>query len=442
MTEEFRYEDACDYLLNIPKFTEKHTGEHTKAFIDSLDIGDLGSRVIHVAGTNGKGSVCSYLHAILTAAGYHTVLFTSPHLVRMTERFSVDGKEIGEDVFLEAFLKIRDLCERMQKEQGLSHPTFFEFLFLMLLVICKDTDPDYVILETGLGGRLDATNAFPKPALCVITKIGMDHMAYLGDTREQIAGEKAGIIKAGVPLVMQTSGPESDDVLLAKAKELGAKVYPVSVGESGVKFKPKNIDFSYQSHYYSIGLSLAGHAAYQIVNIKTAILAYELLKQDPEKRLSAEELKQVIEGHVWPGRMEEILPGLILDGAHNDDGMESFLASVQTDGATGSRSLILAFSADKDVEGMLERVAKSGLFTAFYATAYQEGRSLSPALLSEMMTQKGLTATACETVSEAIRLAIEKRTQDAPIYIAGSLYLVGEVKKMYEDGMLEGRYND
>ena len=438
MTGEFQYEDACAYLIGIPKFTEKHTGEHTKAFIDSLDIGDLGSKVIHVAGTNGKGSVCSYLHAILTAAGYHTVLFTSPHLVQMTERFSIDGKRIDQALFLKAFLTIRALCERLGRERGLSHPTFFEFLFLMLLVICKDTDPDFVILETGLGGRLDATNAFAKPALCVITKIGMDHMAYLGDTKDKIAGEKAGIIKAGVPLIMQRSCPESDEVLLAKAEQLGAKVYPVSAGDSGVKIKPKNIDFSYQSHYYSIGLSLPGHALYQIVNVKTAILAYEILMRDGAKRLSADALRQVIEGHIWPGRMEEILPGLILDGAHNEAGMESFLASVETDGATGGRTLILAFSSDKDVDGMLQRVAQSGLFTAFYATAYQEGRSLSPALLSEMMIQKGLGATACETVSEAIRLAADERAEGAPIYIAGSLYLVGEVKKLDEDGILRG----
>ncbi|MCR5283229.1 MAG: bifunctional folylpolyglutamate synthase/dihydrofolate synthase [Lachnospiraceae bacterium] len=438
MTEEISYEAACEYLLGIPKFTGKHTGEHTKAFIDSLDIGDLGSKVIHVAGTNGKGSVCSYLHAILTAAGYHTVLFTSPHLVQMTERFTIDGKRIDQALFLKAFLTIRALCERMKQEQGLSHPTFFEFLFLMLLVICKDTDPDFVILETGLGGRLDATNAFSKPALCVITKIGMDHMAYLGDTKQQIAAEKAGIIKAGVPLIMQKSCPESDAVLVAKADQLGATVYPVSASENGVKIKPKNIDFSYQSHYYSIGLSLPGHALYQVVNVKTAILAYEIVEQNAQKRLSADALRQVVERHVWPGRMEEILPGVILDGAHNEDGMESFLASVGADGATNGRSLILAFSADKDVDGMLSRVEACGLFDVYYATAYQEGRSLSPALLTEMMTQKGLRAVSCKTVSEAIRLAAKERSEGAPIYIAGSLYLVGEVKKLDEDGILRG----
>lgn len=193
--EEWTVEAADAYLNEIPKFTsEKHTAEGLRRMLSYLNALPQEERIVHVAGTNGKGSVCSFLDAVLQKAGKRTARFTSPHLVRVTERFSFDGQEADDALFLEAFEAVKAPYAHFEQE-GLGHPTYFEYLFLMFMWMVRRKKPEYVILETGLGGRLDATNCIEHPALTVITSISLDHMEYLGGTVTQIAGEKAGILK-------------------------------------------------------------------------------------------------------------------------------------------------------------------------------------------------------------------------------------------------------
>ena len=194
------YREAEEYILSIPKFTKKNKPEHTKLFLEYLGNPQEKLKVIHVAGTNGKGSVCVYLDAMLRSEEKTVGLFTSPHLVKLNERIVINGKEISDQKFMEVFEKVMEQVGVMEKE-GLPHPTFFEFLFGMAMTAFVMEQVEYAVLETGLGGRLDATNSVEHPVCTVITSIGMDHMAILGDTLEKIAAEKAGILKPGVPLL-------------------------------------------------------------------------------------------------------------------------------------------------------------------------------------------------------------------------------------------------
>ena len=207
MTGEIHsYAQAAAYIEEIPKFTKKHSLDHTREFLKRLGDPALDRKIIHVAGTNGKGSVCAYIKAILTAEGKKTGFFTSPHLVSVNERIEICGKPVDDDAFFRIFEEVYKIAGEMEAE-GLGHPSYFEFLFGMGMKAFAASDVEYIILETGLGGRLDATNAVPEPFLTVITSISLDHTDILGDTIEKIAGEKAGIIKKGVPVIFDGSNP-------------------------------------------------------------------------------------------------------------------------------------------------------------------------------------------------------------------------------------------
>lgn len=225
--ETFTYEEAAAYIEEIPKFTKKHTLEHTKTFLKRLGNPAADRKIVHVAGTNGKGSVCAYLQAILMAEGKRTGFFTSPHLVSVNERIRVDNIQIDNETFLKVFRKVLKIVRQMV-EDGIEHPSYFEFLFGMGMTAFAETDVEYIILETGLGGRLDATNAIDNPALVIITSISLDHTAILGDTIEKIAGEKAGIIKPGVPVFFDGSSKKAAEVIKAKAAELGVSCREVT----------------------------------------------------------------------------------------------------------------------------------------------------------------------------------------------------------------------
>ncbi|MDE6700093.1 MAG: bifunctional folylpolyglutamate synthase/dihydrofolate synthase, partial [Acetatifactor sp.] len=247
------FEAAVEYLYSMPRFTSKNTLEDTRAQLVRLGSPDRRiKQIIHVAGTNGKGSVCAYLHSILKEAGFRTAVFTSPHLVDIRERFAVDGSMISREDFLRIFLKIYDSLDWTELEQGRGyHPTFFEYLFFMAMLYFAEQEPDYCILETGLGGRLDATNAVAEKALAVITRISKDHVEYLGDTLAGIAAEKAGIMSGTAPLVYCDEVPEASAVFVERAQDLQIRTYPVSKKDySFLKKANKTIDFSLNTRYY------------------------------------------------------------------------------------------------------------------------------------------------------------------------------------------------
>lgn len=429
------FEEAVAYLYDTPRFTTKNSLEDTRAYLHKLGNPDQKMHIIHVAGTNGKGSVCAYLRYILEAAGKRTAVFTSPHLVDIRERFLINGKMIEKQVFLEAFLTIYDSLDWKALEKGNGyHPTFFEYLFFMAMLIFSKEELDYCILETGLGGRLDATNAVSRKDLSVITRISLDHVEYLGDTVEKIAGEKAGIMQSGVPVVFTDGGKESTVVFERMAKNLGALSYSVSKSDYAfLNFKNKTIDFSMRTEYYGyIRLILHTIARYQMENAALAVRAIEVL--DGGRTITSKQIREGVEACVWQGRMEEILPEVYVDGAHNEDGIRAFLDTVAEDGFEGSRWLLFSVVMDKDYQHMIEKVARSGLFERIAIAHMHNGRAAAVEQLREIFAQ--YPSCKCDLytkVDTALHSLLEERKDKERIYIAGSLYLVGEIKESLEN---------
>ena len=420
------YEEACEYILDIPKFAGKHTLADTKEMLGQLTGSRIESKIIHVAGTNGKGSVCAYLQSILRTAGFHVGMFISPHLETMRERILYDGEMIPQESFVKAFELVREESDR---------PSFFEFLFLMGMCYFKEKEPDYIILETGLGGRLDATNCIAKPKLCVITEIGFDHMQYLGNTLVEIAGEKAGIIKPGTPVVYLDKRKETSRVIEQTAAVLETPAIAVKKSQIGRPvMRKKSIDFSFGNGYYRYdNLILRTTAAYQTENASVALVAARSLK---EERIDDEAVRKGLYDAFWPGRMEEILPRVFLDGAHNEDGIEAFLTSVsaantEQEKAAGKRLLLFGVVADKQYDKMIGRIAASQLFSHIAVTVLASDRSASIDKLKVAWAQyKTADCSFHESAEEAFHYIQSIQKEADTIYIAGSLYLVGQIKTL------------
>ena len=428
------YEAAEQYILGIPKFTKKNSMENTRCFLKHLGyVDDRKVKIIHVAGTNGKGSVCAYLHSILKEAGFRTGMFTSPHLVLMRERFLINGEMVSEEAFLWAFQtvaeKLCDLPEVLQKASY--HPTFFEYLFFMAVVLFGHYGVEYIIWETGLGGRLDATNAIDRKDVCVITSIGYDHMEYLGETLSEIAAEKAGIFRKNVPVVYFDKEKSVTETLEKCAVLAETFTFPVSFRAiKEINSHDKTIDFSLQSNYYGyIRLSMPTIALYQIENAALAAAAIERLKD--RAGVSAEQLAEGIKKMRWEGRMEEIMPSVYLDGAHNTDGIQAFLRSVEQDGCMGKRLLLFSMVREKQYRAVMDMLAVSGLFDEIGVAEIQDKRALPLRELADYFRQyTGLRIREYETLKDAVRDLTVRREAKDRVYIVGSLYLAGEVKAL------------
>ena len=229
------YEEAEAYINSVPKFTSKNKPENTQELICRIGHPERKMKVVHVAGTNGKGSVCAFLSTMLAAGGKRCGLFTSPHLVKINERFQINNIPVSDEIFLRAYDKVMKIVKEMQ-DDGFYHPAYFELLFAIGMVIFEEEGVEYLVLETGLGGRLDATNIVEHPIVTVITSISLDHTKVLGNSLEQIAGEKAGIIQPGAPVVLAANDPVVQAVVGARAAQLGSPFYDsgwVQSGESG-----------------------------------------------------------------------------------------------------------------------------------------------------------------------------------------------------------------
>ena len=438
------FEEAVAYLFDVPRFTKKNSIEDTKKYLREIGSPDQKLRIVHVAGTNGKGSVCAYLKSIFEAAGLKVALFTSPHLVDVRERFYFDGKYVSREDFLRVFLQIYDSLDWEALERGEGyHPTFFEYIFFMAMLLFEEWKPDICILETGLGGRLDATNSVEHKLISVITRISLEHTEYLGDTIAKIAGEKAGIMQAGVPMVYADVVNEASEVFKERAAKLGVLTYPVSKRDVEFrKFNNKTIDFSLQSLYYGyISLSLRTIAFYQMENAALAVRTAEVLSKSRllpgNLQLSKEQIEKGVESCFWAGRMEEVLPGVYVDGAHNEDGIRAFLETVGQDGMVKDhRTLLFSVVRDKDYRKMIEHIVESRLFSKIVIAHMQTGRA-TDLLEIKALFEEALGRFRCDNVelmqfdhaNEAFDRLAKARKDEERIYVAGSLYLVGEIKE-------------
>lgn len=474
------YRETVDYILNIPLFAQKIGTENLASLLERLGNPQDKTRVIHVAGTNGKGSTAKALATLLMQAGFHVGLFTSPHLVSINERIKYDNMDISEEDFVWAF-------ETVQK-QFTVHPSFFEVIFAMAAVYFEKKKPDYVIYETGMGGRLDATNVV-KPELCMITSVGLDHMEYLGDTIEKIAEEKAGIIKPSVPIVYFKRDAVSSGIIEAKAKISNSPVAAVEISQYIInEIDDKTIDFSLHNRYYNYDhLKIKRTSLYQVENACLAVTAFSILmkrritahdfadsdkhepnsdrhmpNEDSDKREPNEVNDRCMPNEVsdrrvlnmgdeqirnriiqkgllnfsWEGRMEELAQGVYVDGAHNPEAIDSYCKTLQLLHNGKKKILIFAVVKDKDYDTMIKTLAEKLSFEKIIVAGVANKRKAPVSFIADRFeTYTGRGVDACDSISEAMERAFEYRKQipDSAIYCVGSLYLVGEVKKWMKE---------
>lgn len=437
--ETFTYEEAAAYIEEIPKFTKKHTLEHTKTFLKRLGNPAADRKIVHVAGTNGKGSVCAYLQAILMAEGKRTGFFTSPHLVSVNERIRVDNIQIDNETFLKVFRKVLKIVRQMV-EDGIEHPSYFEFLFGMGMTAFAETDVEYIILETGLGGRLDATNAIDDPALAIITSISLDHTAILGDTIEKIAGEKAGIIKPGVPVFFDGSSKKAAEVIKAKASELGVSCREVTKNAYEIQeVHRKYIAFSRRSAYdKDVIFQVPMCGCYQAMNAELALEASEYLLAGEE--IHMDRWKEALAELHWEGRMERVGAHITVDGAHNPGAMEAFVESVKALDESERGEMVLLFSAvsDKKYDQMIEYLCENLDVKAYVVTQIEDERGVPAEELADVFRRYTDRPVYCkERLEDAVRTAMNERGETGEIYCLGSLYLVGMMKKLLAGGAID-----
>ena len=442
---------AVEYLDRTPKFAKKNSPDTIREYLRRLGDPQRGMKIIHVAGTNGKGSVCNFLSNCLREAGHSVGLFISPHLITVRERMSVDGELITEEEFLDAFQRVMRVYET-DESQELPHPLYFEFLFFIGMLWFSKKSPDYLILETGLGGRLDATNALPDKEITVITRIGLDHTAILGETLGEIAGEKAGILRNGCPAVFLDEPEEACRVIRKTAEETGAPFSIVSGDQWEVLGLSENgIDFSLRSSYYkNLRARIRTAAPYQCENAALAAEAFRILLKgmdagsDPQPDPAvAAALREGLAKSFWPGRMEEILPDVFIDGAHNPDGMRAFLEGVKmiAEGDTpasapAKRILLFSCVRDKNYREELGMIVGSGLFTDIAAVPMKGQTTLGAEELKACITEYAnknadrIRVHETGSVRDAVERFILRRESGGQVFAAGSLYLIGEIREL------------
>lgn len=420
------YSEMEREINEIPKFGAKASLSNLSDYLELANHPERNLRVIHIAGTNGKGSVSAYIDSILRQAGYTTALFTSPHLVKINERFRINFKECSDEELILAWCQVKSFMEKGEK-QGLQPLTFFEILFLMGMIIFSQKEIDYCILETGLGGRLDAT-VLSDPVLSIITSISYDHMEILGDTIEKIAAEKAGIIKNGIPVVAVDEENGAFPVIERTAKEKKSPVYGLKSQDLTILKKYENkIDFSINSRYYKISnLKVKSYASYQVQNAALAAFAAHVLLPD----LAENVIRNGILEMFWVGRMEEIAENVYVDGAHNPGAVRQIYNSL----ADSDKEWLLLFAvcSDKDYTEMIRILGKIP-WKRIYITKIDSARGADTAAVRQCFEEAaGCPICEFESAGEAFKAALRDRgdEKEENLLCLGSLYLVGEIKEL------------
>lgn len=412
-----RYPDSVRFLYALGNEikTAKFGLERIRILLNALGNPERDSRFVHVAGTNGKGSTCAMIEAGLRAAGQSTGLYISPHLQEPTERIQVRGEPVAPEQFAGAFDRVHETAERLMTAGEIDmHPTYFESVTAMAFLLFRDLRAGNVVLETGLGGRLDATNVV-NPDLCVITPVDFDHEQFLGNTLALIAGEKAGILKPGVAAVVAEQRPEAAAVIEARARELGARVIrEQEAAVTEVRVNARSSTFCLDGE--PLRCPLAG--AHQVQNAVTAALALR------ELGVSSDGIART----VWPGRLEWIgdHPPVILDGAHNPAGARALADYIREFFMDRRVWMIYGTMRDKSVEEILDTLFP--LAHEVIATAPKYARSLRPEAIVGMA--HGARIRIAPDLGTAIDLVRrEARTEDV-VFITGSLFVVGEARAL------------
>ncbi len=419
------YQEALSYLFGLQKFGIKFGLSNINKLLDLCGNPHYNLKMVHIAGTNGKGSTAATIASIMKEAGYKVGLYTSPHLIDFTERIKINGKDIEEAEVVRLTEYIRSKIQDSEFKDELERITFFEFTTAMALIYFKEEEVDIAAMETGMGGRLDATNVI-RPLVSVITNISVEHKEYLGDTIEAVAFEKAGIIKDGVSLITGVDQPSAFQVIERVCNEKGAPLY--KLGRDFSFQRKGNNNFSYNGINESFDLlTLNLRGGHQFQNASLAIATVETLKYKGFT-IPPEAIIDGLGKVSWPGRLETVSqsPMIILDGAHNPAGAEVLARAAAEELKYDKLYLILGVMADKEVEGIISPLAPLAHEVILSRPKYE--RASKPSDLLSLAKKYNMNSKAFEDMREAIDYARSKAGGQDLIIISGSLFTVGEAR--------------
>lgn len=397
-------------------------------------------KVIHVAGTNGKGSVSKYLEEGLSACGYKMGLYTSPYIETFNERIRYDGADISDEDLEYYGQKVVSAAEAMVAD-GLDSPTEFEVVTTIAFLYFADRQADITILEVGLGGIGDSTNVVKSPLASVITSISYDHMAQLGSSLAEIAVNKAGIIKTGCPVIANVPQRDAAKIIARKAYAMGSRLYDISGIRAAVSdetpFSQKVSMELYEKSYSDVEISMVGR--HQAENLKTALATLEVLRKSGAVKLDREALYEGLKRARQPGRFEVISedPLVIIDGAHNEAGAQALQETMAQHFAGKKILLVAGILADKEIDSIVKFLTK--ITDHIIVTEPDNPRKLAAEKLAEHVADFGVAAEAVSDVEAAVHRAKELADGYDVILFAGSLYLIGDVRRLWRNERGEER---
>ncbi|MCC0630590.1 MULTISPECIES: folylpolyglutamate synthase/dihydrofolate synthase family protein [unclassified Clostridioides] len=427
-----KYEEALEYISQTNKFGIRLGLENIGKLLELLGNPQETLNIIHVAGTNGKGSVCSFVSNILRECGYKVGLYTSPYLETFTERIRVNGQNIPQDDVARIIDLIKEKIEIMVRE-GYTYPTEFEVVTAMAFYYYSEQKVDFVALEVGLGGRYDATNIITKSLVSVIVSISLDHTGILGDTIEKIAYEKAGIIKENGVVLVYDQTDEAKDVIKSVCEEKKAKYIEVNFDDLNIKKSDINsqiYDCTVMKEIYrDLEIKLIGE--HQINNSILAISVIKYLKDiNKLANISEESIRKGLITTKWPGRIEKIKenPIFIIDGAHNEDGAKSLAKALNKNFKDRKLTLLIGMLEDKDIDSVLEILLPH--FNKVITTTPNNPRAINSDTLREKVLKYVDDVTSKHEIEDAVNYTLETSSKDDVIISAGSLYMIGAVRTL------------
>ncbi|WP_436234921.1 bifunctional folylpolyglutamate synthase/dihydrofolate synthase [Paenibacillus sp. LjRoot153] len=430
-------QEAIDWIVGrMEKLGMKPGLQRMHLLMEKLGHPERRLKFIHVAGTNGKGSTCAYLASVLQACGYDVGTFTSPYLVRYTNRIQVNGADIEDDVLLRLVNEMKPIVDEIAATE-VGSPTMFEIsTALAILYFGKVAYPDYVVWETGLGGRLDSTNIV-NPIVTVITNVGHDHMDILGDTLELVAAEKAGIIKAGVPVITAVEPAAIWSVIEETAKAKKATLY--SLGDqfnlTEVKSELDHQSFQFNGPFRPIpNLSITLNGEHQLKNAAVAVMTLEVLRQYYATIVEDVDLQKGLEGTKWPGRLEMVSqePRILIDGAHNPEGAATLAAALQNVYSYKKLHMMIGMLATKNHTGYLRHILPLvDTLIITEANFHKKGDAsllaeIASGLLREMNREVDIVVE--RDWKQALTLLTNRTEQDDLAVVSGTLYLISDVR--------------
>ncbi|WP_195515089.1 bifunctional folylpolyglutamate synthase/dihydrofolate synthase [Paraclostridium bifermentans] len=424
-----RYEEAMKYITEVGNFGSNYGLERTHKLLEYLGNPEKDLKLIHIAGTNGKGSTTSMITEILMGAGYKVGMYTSPFIEEFEERIQINRRNIPKETLANLIDEVKVAVERVI-EEGYNHPTEFEIITVLMLLYFKKEKIDFGVIEVGLGGRLDSTNVII-PILQVITSISFDHTNLLGNTLEEIAGEKAGIIKKNIPTVIYPQEEEALKVIKNKCAAMESDLY--TADKDNMKFvKVVNEDKPYQllkyKEEFNIFLPLLGE--HQILNLSVAMKVIEVLNNRKIFNITTESIIKSIKNVTWKGRLEVLSnnPYVVIDGAHNIQGIKTLSRNIKKYFKYENLHLILGILADKDVEEMIKIITP--IAKQVYAVTPNSIRAELADDLKNEIVKYNANCRAFDEYEEAYLEALKNAKENDIILASGSLYMIGDMRKI------------